>query len=139
PVVKGPLTMVDIIGNHVATGIALMFHHGPLRYAHKTRRKMPAYYTTDEYGIPQVQQRVHWDSERAKDLGLPGSYDYGAMRTAWLAHLVTNWMGDDAWLWKLDTQVRRFNFMNDTHLCTGEVASISKEGDHCVAELDLRG
>jgi len=139
PVVKGPLTMVDIIGNHVATGIALMFHHGPLRYAHKTRRKMPAYYTIDEYGIPQVQQRVHWDSDRAKDLGLPASYDYGAMRTAWLAHLITNWMGDDAWLWKLETQVRRFNFMNDTHVCTGEVASLSREGDHCVANLDLRG
>ena len=36
------------------------------------------------------------------------NYDYGAMRETWLTHLITDWMGDDAWLWKLSCQHRKF-------------------------------
>jgi len=28
------------------------------------------------------------------------------MRETWLIHLCTDWMGDDAWLWKLDCEFR---------------------------------
>ncbi|MGD9795820.1 MAG: acyl dehydratase, partial [Acidimicrobiia bacterium] len=38
-----------------------------------------------------------------------------------LCHLVSDWMGDDAWLWKLECQHRRFNFIGDTTWLTGEV------------------
>lgn len=138
PVVKGPLSMVDMISSHVATGMALMWHHGPLRYAYKTRKRMPAFYTKDKYGVPQAQQRVHWDQERANDLGLPAPFDYGALRTAWLSHLVTNWMGDDAWLWKLSIEIRKFNFMGDTHVCGGEVVAVRREGVHLIAEIEVR-
>jgi len=30
----------------------------------------------------------------ARAVGVPGAYDYGPERVAWLGHLVTNWMGD---------------------------------------------
>ncbi|WP_460794409.1 hypothetical protein [Nocardioides pacificus] len=42
------------------------------------------------------------------------NYDYGGMRETWLTHAVTDWMGDDAWLWKLSCQHRKFNYMGDT-------------------------
>ena len=29
------------------------------------------------------------------------------MRETWLIHLCTDWMGDDAWLWKLDCEFRQ--------------------------------
>jgi acyl dehydratase len=38
-----------------------------------------------------------------------------------LCHLVSDWMGDDAWLWKMECQHRRFNFIGDTTWLTGEV------------------
>ena len=41
------------------------------------------------------------------------------MRETWLIHLCTDWMGDDAWLWKLDCEFRRFNFVGDTHWMSG--------------------
>jgi hypothetical protein len=99
---------------------------------------MPAFYVLDEYGVPDVVQRLHWDQQRAQELGLPAPYDYGQMRTCWLSHLVTNWMGDDAWLWRLSSEVRRFNFMGDTHWCTGEVTAKRIEGEHCVVDLEIR-
>ena len=52
-------------------------------------------------------QRVHWDPEFARRSGNPTTFDYGRMRETWLIHLCTDWMGDDAWLWKLDCEFRR--------------------------------
>jgi acyl dehydratase len=136
PVAKGPLTMVDIISMHMGLGLSSS-GIGPLGLGYKQRKKMPAFYVPDKFGVPDVVQRVHWDHERAQELGLPTSYDYGQMRTSWLIHLVTNWMGDDAWLWKLSCQSRAFNFMGDATICTGKVAAKREEGIHRVVDLDL--
>ena len=80
---------------------------------------------------------MHWDHERAQELGLPSSYDYGQMRTSWLIHLITNWMGDDGWLWKLACQSRAFNFMGDTTICSGHVTDKRQEGEHCVVDIEM--
>lgn len=136
PVAKGPLTMVDIISFHMGMGLSSS-GIGPLGLGYKQRRKMPAFYVPDDYGVPDVVQRVHWDHTRAQALGLPTSYDYGQMRTSWLIHLVTNWMGDDAWLWKLSCQSRAFNFMGDTTICSGKVVDKRIEGRNAVIDLEL--
>jgi acyl dehydratase len=138
PIAKGPLTMVDVIAMHMGLGLSSS-GIGPLRYNWRQRTRMPAFYVADRYGVPDVVQRVHWDHDRATELGLPTSYDYGQMRTSWLIHLVTNWMGDDAWLWRLDCQSRAFNFMGDTTICSGEVVDKRIEGDHHCVELKLAG
>jgi acyl dehydratase len=130
--------MVDIIAMHMGLGLSSS-GIGPLRYNWRQRRRMPAFYVNDRFGVPDVVQRVHWDHERALELGLPSSYDYGQMRTSWLIHLVTNWMGDDAWLWQLECQSRAFNFMGDTTICSGEVMDKRVEGTHRVVELKLAG
>lgn len=138
PVAKGPLTMVDIIAMHMGLGLSSS-GIGPLRYNWRQRTRMPAFFSEDAYGVPDVVQRVHWDHERATALGLPTSYDYGQMRTSWLIHLVTNWMGDDAWLWKLDCQSRAFNFMGDTTICTGKVVGKRIKDGHHLVDLELAG
>ena len=43
------------------------------------------------------------------------------MRETWLIHLCTDWMGDDAWLWKLDCEFRHFNYVGDTQWLRGRV------------------
>jgi acyl dehydratase len=120
PVVKGPLTVVDVMAMHMGWGFG-GYGIGPLRYAHQSRKRMPAFYVPDEYGVPDVVQRLHWDADRAKALGLPAPYDYGQMRAAWVTHLLTDWMGDDGWLAELSLQLRGFNYHGDTHRCTGSV------------------
>jgi hypothetical protein len=62
------------------------------------------------------------------------------MRETWLIHLCTDWMGDDAWLWKLDCQFRRFNYVGDTHWMRGRVMRKKLiDGDQAAVELELSG
>jgi hypothetical protein len=62
------------------------------------------------------------------------------MRETWLVHLCTDWMGDDAWLWKLDCQFRKFNYVGDTHWMRGTVTrKYVAEGDRPAVDLDLWG
>lgn len=134
PLTKGPLTVVDIIGMHQAFGWA-GYGGGPLRYAHEMRARMPAFFSNDPYGVPQVVQRLHWDAEWAAELGIPAPYDYGQMRTAWLAHLLTDWIGDDGYVAELDIRVPGFNFHGDVQTCTGTVTG-TQTGTGAVA-LDV--
>ena len=139
PIAKGPLTVTDIICWHVGVGMGL-YGVKPLRLAYQNRQRIPRFYHDDELGIPDVLQRCHWDPEYAKKAGNPTTYDYGRMREAWLIHLCTNWMGDDAWLWKLDCEFRRFNFVGDTHRISGRVTRKyrSDEG-HAAVDIELEG
>ena len=62
------------------------------------------------------------------------------MRETWLIHLCTDWMGDDAWLWKLSCEFRRFNFVGDTHRMSGRVTrKYLAEGDRPAVDLELEG
>src|SRR5262249_32840125 len=60
-------------------------------------------------------------------MGHPAAYDYGVMRSCWMVHLVTNWMGDDAWVWKVSASVRKFNYMGDTHFISGSVREVDRD------------
>jgi acyl dehydratase len=138
PVVKGPLRICDIVGFHIGWGMGQTYGAGPLRYAWKHRHRMPAFYARDDFGVPDIVQRLHWDEKRAAELGLPAPYDYGTMRTNWLGHLITNWMGDEGWLMRLKTEMRVFNFLGDTTICSGEVADKRVEGIHRVVDLKVQ-
>jgi hypothetical protein len=60
------------------------------------------------------------------------------MRTNWLAHLLTNWMGDDAWLVRLKTEMRSFNFLGDTTICSGVVQAKSVEGARHLVHIEVK-
>lgn len=138
PLAKGPLTVTDIIAEHLGRGMG-HYGHGPLKYAWSSRQRMAGFYTKNANGIPDVVQRLHWEDARAQEVGLPIAYDYGDMRINWLAHLVTHWMGDDAWLWKLGCEIRRFNFIGDWHKMEGTVSAKRIEDGHCVVDLEILG
>ena len=73
-----------------------------------------------------MAQRCHWDDEWAQRMGHPAAYDYGVMRSCWMTHLVTNWMGDGAWIWKLSASVRKFNYLGDAHFVSGVVREVDR-------------
>ena len=133
PMVKGPLTVTDIICWHVGMGMGL-YGVKPLRLAYQNRRRIPRFFHRDELNIPDVMQRVHWDPEFARRSGNPTTFDYGRMRETWLIHLCTDWMGDEAWLWKLDCEFRKFNYIGDTQFLSGRVARtyLTDEGSPAV-------
>ena len=120
PLTKGPLRVTDMVVWHTGMGMGL-YGVKALRLAYDQRKRIPKFFRPDSLNIPDVQQRVHWDPEWARAAGNPASYDYGRMRETWLIHLCTDWMGDAAWLWTLDCQFRKFNYVGDTHWVQGAV------------------
>ena len=138
PMVKGPLTVTDMICWHVGMGMGL-YGVQPLRLGYQNRRRIPRFFHRDDLNVPDVMQRVHWDPEFARRSGNPTTFDYGRMRETWLVHLCTDWMGDDAWLWKLDCEFRRFNYVGDTQWLRGTVTrAYLAEGDRPAVDVDLR-
>jgi ribosome recycling factor len=139
PLVKGPLTVTDMICWHVGMGMGL-YGVKPLRLGWKNRQRIPRFYQRDELGVPDVMQRVHWDPAYARRAGNPTTFDYGRMRETWLIHLCTDWMGDDAWLWRLDCEFRKFNWVGDTHWMRGRVVRKHlADGGRPAVDLDIWG
>jgi hypothetical protein len=137
PMVKGPLTVTDMICWHVGMGMGL-YGVRPMRLGYQNRRRVPRFFHRDEQNIPDVMQRVHWDPEFARRSGNPTTFDYGRMRETWLIHLCTDWMGDDAWLWKLDCEFRRFNYVGDVQWLRGTVTRrYLADGARPAVDLDL--
>lgn len=64
------------------------------------------------------------------------AYDYGPERISWLAHLLTNWMGDAGFLRQLNVQVRRFNMVGDLTTCHGLVTGKAR-GSQALVHCDV--
>ncbi len=136
PLVKGPLRVTDMVCWHVGMGMGL-YGVKPLRLGYQQRQRVPRFFRPDDLNVPDVQQRVHWDVEWARRAGNPSIYDYGRMRETWLIHLCTDWMGDDAWLWKLDCAFRKFNYVGDTHWLRGTVTDKYIVDDRAAVDVEL--
>ncbi|MFT4265279.1 MAG: MaoC family dehydratase N-terminal domain-containing protein [Nocardioides sp.] len=130
PRVKGPLLVTDIVLWHLGWGMQLT-PPGAFGLSRRVRRKVPGLYPPNARNVPDTVQRLHWDPTRAQELGIPMSYDYGAMRETWLTHAITDWMGDDGWLFKLRCEHRRFNYIGDTTWVRGTVVDkVEVDGRH---------
>ena len=121
---------------HIGVGWG-MYGGGASRVAYKNRKRIPKFYLQNELGFWDMAQRCHWDDEWAQRMGHPAAYDYGVMRSNWMVHLVTNWMGDDAWLWKMSASVRKFNYLGDMHLISGVVREVDRAAN--TVTIDVSG
>ncbi len=138
PIAKGPLTLTDMITYHIAIGWG-GYGGGTSKVAYKNRQRIPRFYTLNEFGIPDSAQRCHWDDDWAQRLGHPRAYDYGAIRTNWMIHLVTNWMGDAGWLWKLSASILKFNYLGDAHRISGTVTATRQTPETAEVDIALEG
>ena len=136
PRVKGPLVITDLIVWHIGWGMQLT-PPGAFGIARKIRRKAPGLYPPNARNIPDTVQRLHWDPERAHELGIPMSYDYGGMRETWLTHALTDWMGDDGWLLRLRCQHRKFNYIGDVTWIRGKVVDKVQVDDRNEVHLEV--
>ena len=125
-VVKGPLTVTSIIAFVQGWGSLYVRAHG---LAFDLFARHPALAIPNAFAVPEPPERVHWDETLARAVGVPGAYDYGPERVAWLGHLVTNWMGDAGFLARLAVQVRRHNLIGDTTWCRGRVRERGASGE----------
>lgn len=134
PVVKGPLTVTSVIAFIQGWGGLYIRAHG---LAFEMFERHPALAIENAFGVPEPPERVHWDEPFARAVGVPGAYDYGPERVSWLGHLVTNWMGDEGLLRRLNVQVRRHNLIGDTTWCRGRVTGRAEADGEAIAHLEL--
>ena len=117
-VLKGPLTPTSEIAFESFFGVYLVGNV----VAARLYDKHPALMIPNEQGVPEPPQRVHWDNHFTQRLlGLPGAYDLGPVRCSWMIQALTDWLGDDGRITKIDTQYRKFNYMGDVTWAEGEV------------------
>ena len=135
-IVRGPMRTSDLVVWHVGWGMQLT-PPGAFKVSYKTRRKVPGMYTPNELNVPDTVQRLHWEKAWANQLGIPISYDYGAMRETFLTNILTNWMGDNAWLWKLSCQHRKFVYTGDTYWMKGRVVAKKQVEGRNEVHLDV--
>ena len=96
--------------------------------------------------------RAYLEAEGSKDLGgggrfdeehakkrrnMPGQFDFGPQRVCWLSQIVTDWMGDDGILRKLNASIRHPNIVGDTNTVYGEVTRKYVEDDICLVEIQV--
>jgi acyl dehydratase len=139
PMAKGPLTETDMIVFHAGGYGFVPYAPSSNRIAYKNRMRIAPFYVKNAYGVPDVAQRVHWDSDWAQAIGNPMAYDYGVMRDCWLSHFLTDWMGDEGWLVSQSSQMRNFNYIGDSHVITGEVTGKRIEDGRCLVDIEMRG
>lgn len=134
--VKGPLTVTEVIVFHAGGyGVTDGYRIGGSREWYKNRQRIRNFYIKDEYGVPDVSQRVHWNNDWAKKIGNPMAYDYSVMRESWLHHYLTDWAGDDGFVHRQRDEVRKFNYMGDVQFLSGEVVNKRQENGRFYVDL----
>jgi acyl dehydratase len=134
---KGPLTVTEIIAFHAGGYGFVPYGLKSSRLAYLNRKRIPAFFIKNEMGVPDVAQRLHWDSEWAKAIGNPMAYDYGVMRETWFHHYVTDWAGDDAFVVRQQDSMRKFNYQGDTQFLSGEVIGKREENGQHLVDLKM--
>lgn len=115
---KGPMTVTGFIAFAQGWG-GLYIRANKLAWKMIHRHKGLG--IPNRFGIPDCPERVHWEPEFALMVGAPGAYDYGPERCSWLTHHLTNWMGDDGFLRRATSKIRRHNPEGDLLFIDGKV------------------
>lgn len=131
-ITKGPYTATTAIAFLLGWGGLYVRAHAD---AFALFDSHPALGLPNEWGVPEPPERVHWDENLARRVGVPGAYDYGPERASWMGHLVTDWMGDDAFLRRLSVQVRRHNMIGELVTCAGTVREVDVPARTVVLDL----
>ncbi len=136
PVIKGPLSVVDILAWYSATQGALHYggaHGDAIRY----RRRHDDYHINPKTGAKDAAGRGHLEAATGRDVGMEGAYDIGPQRIAWAQHMLTNWIGDHGFLHKLNVSVRRPNLVGDTIWWRGTVTAKRWVQDVGLVDIDV--
>ena len=136
PVVKGPLSVIDILAWYSATQGALHYggaHGDAVRY----RQRHADYHVNPETGAKDAAGRGHLEAATGRDVGMGGVYDIGPQRISWAQHMLTNWIGDHGFLHRLNVSVRQPNLQGDTLWWRGTVTAKRVLAGNAMVELDV--
>lgn len=136
PILRGPLTIGDMACWNAGLGPA--YKAGRLGYLDLLKAPHAAVQNpVTNWRVKYSQQ--HEDFNLASQRGMPGPFDNGVMRFAWVCPLVTNWMGDNGFLRRLYVQVKAPNIYGDTTWYRGKVLEKTLEEGKGVVKVGISG
>lgn len=138
PAVKGPYGMTDIVAYCAGASPVQLAAHGVQLRLYK---KHPAWgYRDPVTHAWEPIYGVHYAHSVARAVGARYAYDVGVQRHCWLVNLLTNWMGDDAWLKRCNAQYRQFVYHSDVVWLKGKVTKkyVDENGEYCV-DIETHG
>ena len=136
--VSGPLTVTDIVNWHGGGYGWIPYGLRTGRLWHKNRVRIAPFYVKNDMGVPDVAQRLHWDSTWAKAIGNPFAYDYGVMRENYIYRYLTDIAGDNGWVYSQYDEIRKFNYMGDTQFFSTEVVGKRQENGLNLVDLTVQ-
>ncbi len=136
PIVRGPLSMMDTMGFLVGCGRG---HTHGVVFKEAARHPGHFFRNPEAGGGIEYTGIGHHRESVAKQVGVPGIYDYGPQRSAWMCSLVTNWMGDAGFLKRVRTEMRRFNTMGDSTWGRGRVTRKYMKDGYPLIDIEIRG
>ena len=81
--------------------------------------------------------QIHYDQEYARANGLPNVVLHGALKSAFLGHLVTDWIGESGEMKKLSAQYRGMDVPGSPLYCKGTVKKKYVEGSANIVECEI--
>ena len=81
--------------------------------------------------------QIHYDHAFALGKGLPGVIIHGALKSAFLGQMLTDWIGESGILRKLACQYRAMDFPGDTLTCKGVVTRKYQDGGRRLVDCDI--
>jgi acyl dehydratase len=135
-IARGPLSSSDTMAFVIASGRGAS-HGVLLRHA----AKHPKHYIRNKKtgGGIEYTGIGHHREDFAKEVGVPGMYDYLPQRACWFATAITNWMGDDAVLKRLRMEARLFNCQGDTTFISGKIVKKYVKDRCALVDIEMKG
>lgn len=135
-IVRGPLTIGDMVCWQAAIGPS--YRAGRLGYLDCLKAPHSAV-RNPVTGWPVKYSQQHEDSHLAAQRGMPGPFDNGVMRWAWVTPLITNWMGDAGVLKRLYVQIRTPHIYADTVWYQGTISEKVEQRDGTLVKIQISG
>ena len=80
---------------------------------------------------------IHYDKDIAMARDLPGVVVHGALKSAWLGQLLTDWIGEAGVLKELKCQYRGLNVPGVDLVCKGKVVKKYDEGGEHLVDCEI--
>lgn len=138
PVIKGPTTFNATNLQIKRVGRGISWWYGAHGGAFEIERERPGLFFLNEHGAPEPILTTDWDHVTVRQFqGLPGAIELNSERVHWIIQLLTNWQGDNGFVWKLDLTFPKLNLLGDTTWCRGRVVDKHARGKDRVVAVEV--
>jgi acyl dehydratase len=137
PLVKGPLTVTNLIGWILGWGSSQCPTNRML-YSWLNEHPGGRLYNAST-GWDDTTEAMHWDQYFARESGMDRGFDFGGQRISWAAHVLTDWGGDEAELIGLDARLKSPNYLGDTTWFSGRVTDKRETDAGALVSCQLLG